>query len=769
VKTGSTHISTDKKRRALAPVSEVRGDELWYLVGASCDNTCVECVADHGRFLGWPERGKSLPVPERKGQGVFIAGREPTYLKKLEGLIRGLQRKGWSRIGLVANGVQLDKPGVAAAFKQLGLSEVRVKVFDLDPQQADAYASLDGAHEKSLKALRALNEHASESFQVRPMIVLHQGNIERSEAVFAYAASLSCDGSFAAVCSPELYRSLPPGDRPPLRARLKKELRASGGVFISPANEREQQNGISQEPKPKLSSDDKRLKALPIPEEGPKLAPPLREVPTDPEARWEFARSLTERMRCGDDLPFLDVDGAWTEPGALLETWAAFADRHKEAPRKRPVGIYAHMPYCTVKCSFCQDFAWALGSSSKLDDHVEGLLAEMEIFAPVMKDLRPVSFYFGGGTPSLLSPAHFERVFERLHDQCTFADDAQICVEGNPASFDISRARTLKALGVNRISMGVQALDPVVLRHINRAYQTHSMVAKAVEEARSVGMESLSLDLVAGLPGQSVSSFLKDTEFLADLGSDLLWLHPFNPEADIFVWTRRQLTREILRKRGEMIREADALLKSKGFERLFRMPIYHRVTHGYPRHFLEADRLAGSVMGFGWGAMSRCDGDVAYSTLDRERWKKAVLKKEGAGYFAEWLEPQDAQCRFLMFHLIEGIDRELYKDRFGQDVMADFGSRIKELSDMGYLEVREDAVLPLFDSWRDDMVTRRYLLSDRRLALLDSNYRESQWHNAGEGIELAGRTYDEFNWLPAEGRDRRDLRNLIWPKRPETK
>ena len=174
-------------------------------------------------------------------------------------------------------------------------------------------------------------------------------------------------------------------------------------------------------------------------------------------------------------------------------------------------------------------------------------------------------------------------------------------------------------------------------------------------------------------------------------------------------------------------------------------------------------------MGFGWGAMSRCDGDVAYSTLDRERWKKAVLNKEGSGYFAEWLEPLDAECRFLMFHLIEGIDRELYKDRFGQDVMADFGSRIQELSEMGYLEVREEAVLPLFDSWRDDMVTRRYLLSDRRLALLDSNYRQSQWHNAGEGIELAGRTYDEFHWLPAEGRDRRDLRNLIWPKRPETK
>ena len=87
MKTVSTHISTDKKRRALAPISEFRGDEIWYLVGASCDNTCVECVADHGRFLGWPERGKSLPAPDRKGQIIFIAGREPTYLKKLEGLL----------------------------------------------------------------------------------------------------------------------------------------------------------------------------------------------------------------------------------------------------------------------------------------------------------------------------------------------------------------------------------------------------------------------------------------------------------------------------------------------------------------------------------------------------------------------------------------------------------------------------------------------------------------------------------------------------------
>ena len=443
----NTHKTGDKESKSLSPVLESRGEESWYLVGASCNNSCVECVADHGRFLGWPAQGERLPVPSKNQVEIFIGGREPTFVSRLEKIIDGLKRKGWTRVGLIGNGVQLNKPGVADALIKLGVTEVRVKLFDSVESRADAYASLDGAHGNSLAALKALASFEGASFSVQPLVIVHQGNVERVEEVFSYAVSVSPGAGFVAVPSPELYRSLPPGDRRPLLAELKQVAQRAGGRLVPPAVDEEGELGLAPKAELRPGSDEKRLTELPIPDESPKLPPPLRAVPSDPEERWEFARSLTARMRCGDDLPFLDVDGEWTKPAALLKTWEAFADRHKKDPAKRPLGIYAHMPYCTVKCSFCQDFAWALGSSSKLDDHVEGLLAEMEIFEPVLGEVRPVSFYFGGGTPSLLTPKHFERVFERLHSYCDFAEDAQICVEGNPASFDLERAKTLRSLG----------------------------------------------------------------------------------------------------------------------------------------------------------------------------------------------------------------------------------------------------------------------------------------------------------------------------------
>ncbi len=491
----------------------------------------------------------------------------------------------------------------------------------------------------------------------------------------------------------------------------------------------------------------------------------LQTIPSDPTARWQLVQHLTQRMRSGDDLPLLEVEGEWRPGKLVLDTWERFVDRHRAAPERHPFGVYTHLPYCTTKCTYCQDFTEGLSSPEFLERHLSGVLTELELFAPVLRQLRPTSFYFGGGTPSLWSPKQMQRYYEKLFEICNFTSDAQLCAEANPNSFDREKAELLRSFGINRMSFGVQALDPVVLGQINRAYQKPGDIADAIALARSVGVESVNLDLVAGLPEQSTQSFLNDVKFCAEAGPDLLWLHPFNPEADIFVKAKRQLERDSLELREEMLHAADAMLLGMGWERLFRQPIYHKKLIGHPRHFVEADYLGGSVMGFGWGAFSRCDGDIAYGNLERPRWETPLKSGELPEYFSEILEPTDRSTRFLMFHAKEGIDRALYRDLFGRDVLEDHGQRLGELAELGWLRIEPNTITAQFDWWHDDLAVRRYLLSDRRLGVLADKYQRSGWYNAGAGIQGQGRTYDYFRWLSREGRTPQDLRAIPWQPR----
>ena len=97
-----TQLSDVTREEALAPVVEVRGAESWYLVGAACNNSCVECVADHGRFLEWPLKGKGLPSPSAGTNTIFIGGREPTFISRLEAhCVRSCRFRAWLGVSVV--------------------------------------------------------------------------------------------------------------------------------------------------------------------------------------------------------------------------------------------------------------------------------------------------------------------------------------------------------------------------------------------------------------------------------------------------------------------------------------------------------------------------------------------------------------------------------------------------------------------------------------------------------------------------------------------
>ena len=193
---------------------------------------------------------------------------------------------------------------------------------------------------------------------------------------------------------------------------------------------------------------------------------------------------------------------------------------------ERPLGIYVHVPFCTVRCGYC-DFntytAEELGDTrgASRATYAEAVIAELRLARRVLgRDDRPVSTVFlGGGTPTLLSSADLGAVLAAVAGEFGLADDAEVTTEANPDSVALWDLEELRAVGFNRISLGMQSAVPRVLQVLDRTHDPLRVPA-AVEWARTAGFEEVSLDLIYGTPGESVADWEESLDAALACGPD---------------------------------------------------------------------------------------------------------------------------------------------------------------------------------------------------------------------------------------------------------
>jgi oxygen-independent coproporphyrinogen-3 oxidase len=187
-----------------------------------------------------------------------------------------------------------------------------------------------------------------------------------------------------------------------------------------------------------------------------------------------------------------------------------------ESPSEPVASLYVHVPFCAQKCSYCAFYSEP-SSGQLIDRYVASLIREMELVAACLK---PRLVFIGGGTPSLLTLAQWERIFEamrRLH----LLGAAEWTIECNPATVSLDKARLLRSAGVNRISMGVQSLNEDLLKRLGRLHN-RSMVFKSFDRLRKAGFDNLNLDLMFAIPGQSLEVWRDTLLEAAALGSEHL-------------------------------------------------------------------------------------------------------------------------------------------------------------------------------------------------------------------------------------------------------
>jgi oxygen-independent coproporphyrinogen-3 oxidase len=277
-------------------------------------------------------------------------------------------------------------------------------------------------------------------------------------------------------------------------------------------------------------------------------------------------------------------------------------------------GLYVHVPFCFHKCHYC-DFYSFVDTEDRQEAFAHRLDAELEALAPLVR--APLETVFvGGGTPTLLRPEVLGRVLHSIRSRMPLADGAEWTVEANPETVDARVAATLVDAGVNRVSLGAQSFDPAHLRTLERHHDPAS-VGRAVGALRAAGIGRISLDLIFGIPGQSLEGWASDLDHAVELGPDHLSCYGLTYEPNTAMTIRMgrgefEPCDEALEAR--MLERADARLRAAGFER-YEVSNWARVRGG--------DRTA-----------ERCRHNMLY-WRDRD-WLAAGPSASGHGAGVRW-------------------------------------------------------------------------------------------------------------------------------------
>jgi putative oxygen-independent coproporphyrinogen III oxidase len=195
-------------------------------------------------------------------------------------------------------------------------------------------------------------------------------------------------------------------------------------------------------------------------------------------------------------------------------------DHTLQAKAPTDLGVYVHFPWCLKKCPYC-DFLSVAAERPSLphEAYADAVIAELERRVETLGNVRLLSVFFGGGTPSLWEPRALGRVLERIRALVPAGqDELEITVECNPTSFDVERSQALQAVGVNRVSIGVQGLNAERLQFLGRLHDVESGLA-AVRDALQSGMPRVSADFIFGVSGQAADAAAREAQIMSELGT----------------------------------------------------------------------------------------------------------------------------------------------------------------------------------------------------------------------------------------------------------
>lgn len=330
---------------------------------------------------------------------------------------------------------------------------------------------------------------------------------------------------------------------------------------------------------------------------------------------------------------------------------------------RKPLGLYIHVPFCKQKCIYC-DFYSLPHQESRMDDYTAAVCAHLTETAPFAAGHLVDTVYIGGGTPTYLGADRLGKILKTVHKKYRVAKDAEITLEANPDSAgDWKALRALRRAGVNRVSLGMQSACDEELAAIGRVH-TRAQTAAAVEAVRRAGIKNLSLDLIYGLPGQSLERWQENLSAAVALEPEHLSCYGLKVEEGTPLFQRR----EAYTLPGDDA-QADMYLYTVEFLENLGYGQYEISNFARPgkesRHNLKYWHLE-EYAGFGPGAHSDFGGVRYAYARDLDAYIRGVATGAPMLSESERIPPLDRDTEYVMLglRLRQGLDPKEFERRF---------------------------------------------------------------------------------------------------------
>ena len=358
-------------------------------------------------------------------------------------------------------------------------------------------------------------------------------------------------------------------------------------------------------------------------------------------------------------------------------------------------GIYLHIPFCVRKCAYCDFVSFAEGCVP--EGYVEALLTELELVA--RGGGYPAAFdtvFFGGGTPSLLSGAQMKTILDALRFHFAIRADAEISMECNPGTVSPEKLAAYRAAGINRVSIGLQSTHDVLLNEIGRIHH-FAQFLETLSSARAAGFDNINVDLMHGLPNQTLEQYLDSLKTVCDLGVQHISAYSLILEEHTPLYFRVEKGEVALPDEDTVADMQDAgieYLEQRGYHRY---EISNFAQDGFECRHNRNYWDNGEYLGF---------GIAAHAAVRQGRWTRFAnvdsldeyyrLLARGKRPLAETIRltqrDEMFECVMLGLRLVRGVDRARFFARFELDIAEAYPLAMEKLRKRGWVIETEQAI-----------------------------------------------------------------------------
>ncbi len=367
--------------------------------------------------------------------------------------------------------------------------------------------------------------------------------------------------------------------------------------------------------------------------------------------------------------------------------------------------IYVHIPFCVKRCNYC-DFNTYAGKTNLIDSYVNVLCNEIYSFSNT-SDIDPVvhTIYFGGGTPSLISVSELQKILMTIKTKFNVHENMEISMEVNPGTINGEYLTGIRSLGVNRLSIGMQSIQPQELTNLARIHTIYDVI-NTVKWSRLAGFENINLDLIFGIPGQNLSDWKRTLEFALKLNPEHFSLYSLilEPETPLYYWYKKGLLPLVNDDLvADMYELADNLLEMSGYK-AYEISNWMKIDpHDEMRYACIHNMqywLYKPYIGFGLSAHSYFNNSRSGNIHDLQKYlsigDKLVSMDNKLTNASEDIilidrEKEIEETMIMGLRLTEmGVSNERFKNRFRISLMDEYPEEIKMLREQGLVEFQDD-------------------------------------------------------------------------------